>query len=217
MVDTAANTRKPSAIPVAICSGRLTSSSPDASAGADVRRAFVTGRARAMVRPTRTWDGTLRVLNGGVTDTNPAIRATASTKADRVDSLRASCSPLTPACPSRLPDRRQHRGHHHGVGGDDVLAVLALIETGLDPDEADEPAVVVQRLQQGIGVPSAGGADTDRSRVLHLLDHAGLVVPVDLSAVHGGVGGEVRGVPRGLVGAGDLARLHAPAGGTQGV
>ncbi len=54
------------------------SSAVESSAGATGAVNAVSGRARASAMPTRARPGTLRVLNGGLTRTKPAHRASAT-------------------------------------------------------------------------------------------------------------------------------------------
>src|SRR4051794_12514571 len=103
----ATSTKNPSASPVTSCTSRRSTRSHDASGGADACTAEVSGRASASASATRACIGTARVLKGGVTRTEAAVRATASTKAASSCSPTASCSPVTPA--SRVDQRRDER------------------------------------------------------------------------------------------------------------
>ena len=70
-------------------------SGAESSRGATGASRSVSGRASAMANPARAWPGTARVLNGGATSTNPAVRASAEQEAGEGRLAEASSSPVT--------------------------------------------------------------------------------------------------------------------------
>ena len=68
-----------------------------------------------------------RVLNGGVTSTNPAVRASASRNAASVDWPIASCRPVIPPGPradARVRPRARHRARQSAPIAESIDGVI---------------------------------------------------------------------------------------------